>query len=103
MFPAVARADTLIYKAAGVELEMQKGAFSSDDRRAEQLLTIKNRSTVALRYVSVECGFFHGNLLIGRDTTIVTALESGQDAYAKTRAYVLSADRTDCRFNDVTR
>jgi hypothetical protein len=69
-----ATAETLIYKAAGIELEIKKGAFNSDDQRAEQLLTIKNRSTVAVRSVTVECGFFHGDLLIGRDTEYVTNL-----------------------------
>ncbi len=99
MVPATA--ETLIYKAAGIELEMKKGAFNSDDQRAEQLLTIKNRSTVALRSITVECGFFHGDLLIGRDTEYITNLDPGQDAYADVRAYVLSADRTDCRFSSV--
>jgi hypothetical protein len=98
-----AYADTLIYKAAGIELEIKKGAFSSDDRRAVQLLTIKNHSTIRLSYVSVECGFFHGDLLIGRDTEMVTSIEPGQDGYAEIRAYVLSADRTDCRFSNVSR
>jgi hypothetical protein len=96
-----AHADTLIYKAAGIEVEMKKGAFISDDRLAQQLLTITNRSAVRLGNVSVECGFFHGDLLIGRGTDILTRIEAGQDAYAEIEAYVLSADRTDCRFGTV--
>ena len=94
-------AETLTYKAPGIELEMQKGAFNSDDRRAQQLLTIKNRSTVAISSIIVECGFFHGDLLIGRGREYVTNLDPGQDGYADVHAYVLSADRTDCRFSDV--
>jgi hypothetical protein len=94
-------ADTLVYKAAGIELEMQKGAFSSNDGRAEQLITIKNSSAVPVRYATVECGFFHGDLLIARDTSMISDLQPGQDGYVEMRAYVLSADRTDCRFTGV--
>jgi len=96
-----AAADTLVYKSSGIELEMKKGAFSSDDRRAQQLLTIKNHSTVQIRMGTVECGFFHGDLLIGRGMALISDLQPGQDAYADIRAYVLSADRSDCRFADV--
>jgi hypothetical protein len=96
-----AQAGNLIYRSEGVELEMVNGAFHSDDRRAEQLLTIKNRSKVGIRYVEIECGFFHGDLLIGRDHEMVTDLQPGQDGYAEASAYVLSADRTDCRFSSV--
>jgi hypothetical protein len=49
------------------------------------MLTIKNRSTVAIK----------------RDTECVTNLEPGQDVYADVYAYVLSADRTDCPFSNV--
>jgi hypothetical protein len=98
-----ASADTLIYRAAGVELEMKKGAFNSNDHRAEQLITIKNRSTVPIRRATVECGFFHDDLLIGRDTAWIRDLEPGQDGYVEMTVYVLSADHTDCRFTGVER
>jgi hypothetical protein len=67
------------------------------------LITIKNHSSVAVQHAYVECGFFHGDLLIGRDTEIITDLQPGQDGYAKVSAYVLSANRTDCRFTNVSR
>jgi hypothetical protein len=55
-----ANADTLIYKAESIELEMKKGAFSSDSRSAEQLLTITNHSVIPIRSSWIECGFTNG-------------------------------------------
>src|SRR5262249_32072181 len=102
--PTVQKAtDTLIYRSSGVELEMKKGHFDFDRSSAWQLITVTNHSTVAIRWATVECGFFHGDLLIGRDTSMVSDLQPGQDGYIKSSAYVLSADRTSCRFTDVHR
>jgi hypothetical protein len=94
----------LTYKADSIELEMKKGEFRSDNRRFEQMLTtIMNHSAVPLSTVTIECGFFHDDLLIGRDMTMVGSLQSGQDACVKMTAYVISATRTDCRFGSVSR
>jgi hypothetical protein len=101
--PAAPAADILTYRASGIELQMTKGAFDSDDRRAEQLITIKNNSTIGIKSLTAECGFFHGNLLIGRSSDWIHSLAAGQDAYAKITTYVISADHTDCRFGFVER
>jgi hypothetical protein len=73
-----ALADTLVYKAEGLSLEMKKGAFSSDDYKVWQMITVTNNSSVAIRYATVECGFFHDDLLIARDTEMVSELQPGQ-------------------------
>jgi len=96
-----AHADTLIYKAAGIELEMKKGDVTNDGGRAEQLITITNHSTVAIRYLTVECGFFHDDLLIGTGMDMPTGIEPNQNVYVKIASWVLSANRTDCRFSGV--
>jgi hypothetical protein len=98
-----AHAETLTYHSEGLDLEIKKGAFSSDNQRAEQLLTIKNHSSVAVGSAWVECGFFHSDLLIARGNDWATDIQAGQDAYLDLRAYVLSADHTDCRFTSVRR
>jgi hypothetical protein len=98
-----AMADTLTYRAEGLSLEMKKGAFSSDDDRVWQMITVTNHSSVAISYAMVECGFFHDDLLIARDSSMASDLEAGQSGYVKISARILSANRTDCRFTHVSR
>jgi hypothetical protein len=92
-----ASADTLTFSKGAVEVEMKKGAFEQSSRRVEQLLTVTNRSKIAVNSVRVECGFFHDDLLIGRDFGWADKLQPGQSGYVQLSAYVLSVNRTDCR------
>lgn len=91
--------DTMIYRKAGITLELKKGSFASDDSRAQQLLTVINRSAVVVKYISIECGFFHDDLLIGSDREHVMDLQPEQSGYVKSDTYVINANRTDCRIS----
>jgi hypothetical protein len=90
-------ADTLTYSKGAIEVVIKKGAFNQDDRRAEQMLTVINNSAMTVKSIRVECGFFHGDLLIGKDSGYASDVLPGQSAYVHMSAYVLSTDRTDCR------
>jgi hypothetical protein len=100
---APAAADTLTYKSEGLSLEMKKGSFSSDNYKVWQMITVTNNSSVKIDYATVECGFFHDDLLIAEDSEMISHLEAGQSAYVKVYARILAANRTDCRFGTVSR
>jgi hypothetical protein len=95
-----ARADTLTFRKDAIDLEMKKGQFRYSDsgNYAEQMLTVVNHSNVTVKYITVECGFFHGDLLIGKNDRLISNLLPDQSGYAEVSVRVLSVDRTDCRF-----
>jgi predicted membrane channel-forming protein YqfA (hemolysin III family) len=99
---SIAKADTLTYSKGAIEIEIKKGAFRQSDRKVEQMLIVTNNSRVMVKTIFVECGFFHDDLLIGRDSEYVGNLQPGQSAYAKMDAYILNVNKSDCRIESAS-
>ena len=66
----------------------------------EQVLSLKNNTDRTVS-VSVDCGFYKGEKLIGTDGANFLNVRSGQPGYSQISIDKGDADRTDCRIYNV--
>jgi hypothetical protein len=64
-------------------------------------VAVVNHSDKSFKYVRIECGFFHGDQLIGAEKSFVENLKPKQTAYVAVLHYngerKVRTDRGDCR------
>jgi hypothetical protein len=84
--------------AAAGDVDLIKGQLSRSGDYARQTLGATNKTSVTLKTIRAECGFFRGDSLLASGANSVNNVLSSQTAYFDIIVHPAGdADRTDCR------
>ena len=88
--------------AGAAEIDLSKGQLKHVGDVLTQVIAAKNNTGVPIGALYVECGFFHGEALLGASTGTAFNVEPGQTAYLEvTVDNANEADGTECRVSGI--
>jgi hypothetical protein len=90
--------------AGAAEIDLSKGQLKHAGDVVVQVVAAKNNAEAPITALYVECGFFHGDALLGAGTGTAFNVEAGQTAYIEVIVDDASdSDRTECRVSGIER
>jgi hypothetical protein len=90
--------------AGAAEIDLSKGQLKLGGDVVTQVIAAKNSTAFPIVALYVECGFFHGDVLLGTSIGTAFNIEVGQTAYLEvTVDNANDADRTECRVSGIDR